>query len=126
MAVFIEREHSAPDFAAQKLRQHSSVVAVIEAGIRPRKFIEQNVNGTLPDGDAKQDTPALIAGQLPSGWVRVSSNRRWVRLGRDGTGPWGRRNDPPRAFHFNCQNSAGRHGSLGGFRPAVNGSLAYE
>ena len=126
MAVFVEREHSAPDLAAQKLRQHASVVALIEAGVRPREFIEQNVDGTLPDGDAKQDTPALIAGQLPSAWVRVSSNRRWVRLGRAGTGPWGRRNDPARAFPFDRQTSAARHGSLGGFRPAVNGSLAYE
>ena len=71
MAVFVEREHSAPDLAAQDLRQHASVVAVVEAGVRPRELIQQHVDGTLPDGDAEQDAPAVVAGQLPAG--RVSS-----------------------------------------------------
>ena len=46
VAVFIEREHSAPDFAVQKLRQHTRVVAAIEATVRPRKFIQEKVDGT--------------------------------------------------------------------------------
>ena len=80
-------EHSALDFAAQKLRQHARVVAVIEAGVRPREFIQQNVDGPLPDGDAKQNAPALIAGQLPTGWVdRLRVGRRSVLPGRAGSG----------------------------------------
>ena len=50
MTVFVKQEHSAPDFSAQKLRQHVRVVALIETCIRPREFIEQEVNGPLPDG----------------------------------------------------------------------------
>ena len=57
MAVFVEHKHSAVDFAAQQVRQHASIVALIEAGVRPREFIQQNVDGALPDGDAKQNAP---------------------------------------------------------------------
>ena len=76
MAVFVDREHSAPDLAAQDLRQHPRVVALVEAGVRPREFIQEDVDGTLADGNAKQDAPALVAGQLPAGSLDIDFGRR--------------------------------------------------
>ena len=62
MAVFIDREHTSPDFAAQELRQHSGVIALIEAIVRPRKIIQEYVHGPKSNRDAKQDSPAPVGG----------------------------------------------------------------
>ena len=122
MAVFIEREHSAPDLAAQDLRQHLGVVALIEAGVRPREFIEQHVDGTLPDRDAKQNAPARIAGQLPLRRVvrpepTSAASSRTCR--HRASGSEGRSSA---VLRFDRQDSSARHGGPGGFRPVVDRS----
>jgi hypothetical protein len=100
MAVFFKQERSALDLTIQELRQHARVVPLIEPCVRPRELIEKDVDGTSSYGNTKQDATALVAGQLPSGWIGLFGGWRRPRRGRAGRRFWGRSDNPARSLPF--------------------------